>query len=111
MLTARKLRQLDRLALAAPSATPSPGTRHARPHGHGLEFRDYRRYQPGDDPRMIDWTVEARLRQLVVRTFRAEGRLQVQIVVDTSASMAIGSPSKLTCAARVASALAYVAAG
>jgi len=110
MLTARELRQLDRLALAAPNAPPAAGTRHARTHGHGLEFRDYRRYQPGDDPRMIDWTVEARLKQLVVRTFRAEGRLQVHLVVDTSASMGIGSPSKLTCAARIGAALAYVAA-
>ena len=111
MLTAHEVRQLERLTLAHSSALPAAGSRHARTRGYGLEFRDYRHYQPGDDPRFIDWTVHARLRQLVVRVFRAEGQMRVHLLVDSSASMSIGSPSKLACAARLAAALAYVAVG
>ncbi len=109
MLTAHEVRQLQRLTLAQGPAQSAAGNRVARTRGQGLEFRDYRHYQPGDDPRFIDWTVDARLRQLVVRVFRAEGQLRLHLLVDTSASMGIGSPSKLTCATRLAAALAYVA--
>jgi uncharacterized protein (DUF58 family) len=74
-----------------------------------VEFHDFRGYQPGDDPRSIDWTVHARLRQLVVRIFQAEGRVPVHLLVDTSASMRAGMPSKLAAVAKAAAALAYIA--
>jgi uncharacterized protein (DUF58 family) len=74
-----------------------------------MEFHEFRRYQAGDDPRSIDWTVEARLRQLVVRVSRADGHLRVHVVVDTSGSMNLGNPTKLRCAQRVGAALCYVA--
>ena len=109
MLTAHETRQLDRLALAASDAAPAAGSRHARTRGYGLEFEDYRHYQLGDDPRSIDWTVDARLRQLVVRVFRAEGHVRLHLLVDVSRSMTIGTPSKLLCATRLAAALSYVA--
>ena len=110
MLTVEEIRRLERLTIAHSTAHAAVGSRHARTRGHGLEFRDYRHYQPGDDPRFIDWTVDARLRQLVVRVFRAEGQLRLQLLLDTSASMSIGTPSKLASACRLAAALAYVAA-
>ena len=77
--------------------------------GRGLEFQDYRHYQPGDDLRSIDWTVDARLRQLVVRVFRAEGCLQLHLLVDISRSMTAGVPDKLQCAKKLAAALCYIA--
>lgn len=103
---------LDRLTLGAgPAATlpMSAGVRRARTRGAGVEFHEFRPYQAGDDPRAIDWTVEARLRQLVVRVSRAEGHLRLHVLIDTSASMSIGQPTKLTLAKRVAAALCYVA--
>jgi uncharacterized protein (DUF58 family) len=103
---------LDRLTLGASGSPVRPtaaGTRRARTRGAGLEFHDYRSYQPGDDPRGIDWTVEARLRQLVVRVTRGEGHIRLHVLLDASASMSIGTPAKLSCAARVAAALCYVA--
>jgi uncharacterized protein (DUF58 family) len=112
MLSPDEALQLDGLVLgvsaAAPAATAA-GLRQARSRGYGVEFRDFRRYQPGDDPRRIDWTVHARLRQLVVRVSHAEGQARLHLLVDRSASMALGS--KLACAGKVAAALAYVAAG
>jgi len=112
MLTADEARRLERLVLGASAASPlssAAGLRRARGRGTGIEFLDYRHYQPGDDPRSIDWTVEARLDQLVVRVSRAEGHLALHVLLDVSASMRIGAPSKLACAGRIAAALAYVA--
>lgn len=111
MLSADEAHHLDRLTLAAsvPAASAGSGARHARVRGGGLEFQDYRRYQPGDDLRSIDWTVDARLRQLVVRVFSAEGRLQLHLLVDVSRSMIAGSPDKLQCAKKLAATLCYIA--
>lgn len=104
---------LDRMTLSASGATSSAhasGSRAARARGFGLEFRDFRRYQPGDDPRYIDWTIQARLRQLVVREYRADGHLRLHLIIDTSLSMAAGTPDKLSCARTLAALLSCVAA-
>lgn len=112
MLSSDETRILDRLAVTAQPTMAVPaasGLRRARHRGTGLEFHEYRHYQPGDDPRSIDWTVEARLRQLVVRVARADGHLSLHALVDVSQSMMVGTPTKLACATKVAAALCYVA--
>jgi uncharacterized protein (DUF58 family) len=109
MLSADEAGQLDRLAIAAGTAAPAAGPKIIKARGQSVEFHDFRGYQPGDDPRSIDWTVHARLRQLVVRIFRAEGHVPVHLLVDTSASMGAGIPSKLAATAKAAAALAYIA--
>jgi uncharacterized protein (DUF58 family) len=109
MLSADEAGQLDRLAIAAGTAAPAAGRKVINARGHSLEFHDYRGYQPGDDPRSIDWTVHARLRQLVVRIFRADGHVPVHLLVDTSASMRAGHPAKLAATVKAAAALAYIA--
>jgi uncharacterized protein (DUF58 family) len=112
MLSADDARLLDGLALGAAnvgSVASASGLRRARTRGVGVEFHEYRHYQPGDDPRSIDWTVEARLDQLVVRVSRAEGDLRLHLLIDVSESMSIGTPSKLSCATKLAAALSYVA--
>ncbi len=112
MLTAEEVRVLDRLAFGPFGGAVSPhssGSRAVRARGFGLEFHDFRHYEPGDDPRYIDWTVQARLRQLVVKQFRADGHLRVHLLLDTSRSMSAGSPDKLTCAKKIAALLSYVA--
>ncbi len=111
MLTADEARQLDLLGTGASRAAATAavaGLRYARVRGAGIEFQDYRHYQPGDDPRSIDWTVEARLQQLVVRVSRGEGHLRLHLLVDVSASMLTGTPDKLHAARKIAAALSYV---
>ena len=111
VLSAEEARLLDGLIVGA-AATPAAsatGLRRARTRGVGVEFHEYRHYQPGDDLRSIDWTVEARLNQLVVRVSRAEGDLRVHALVDVSRSMSIGTPDKLSCAVKLAAAMSYVA--
>ncbi len=105
-------RQLDALTLGASSGRPvahAAGTRAARARGAGAEFHDYLAYQPGDDPRSIDWTIHARLRQLVVRTRRADAVLRAHLLIDTSASMSAGGGDRLASVSALAAALAYVA--
>jgi uncharacterized protein (DUF58 family) len=112
MLSADEARQLDRLGLAAPIgslAASASGQHRARSRGYGLEFHDYRPYQPGDELRAIDWTIDARLRQLVVRVFQTAGQLRLHLLVDISRSMTAGAPSKLACARKLAAALCYAA--
>ena len=112
MLSAQETRQLDRLTIhGASNASPAASTnlRRAAAAGHGLDFHDFRHYQPGDDPRRIDWTIAARHRQLVVRQFKAEGRLRLHLLIDISRSMSVGTPAKIDCARKLAAAFAYAA--
>lgn len=55
--------------------------------GHGIEFADYRKYEPGDNPRHIDWNLYGRSDRMYVKTFQEEQNLSVLCVVDTTASM------------------------
>lgn len=102
---------LGRLSVLARKLAPSlwRGRRRARRVGSGTELVDTRPYAFGDDPRQIAWHVYARLEKLVVRVRADEMPLRVALVVDASASMGFGRPSKLRQASRVAAGLAAVA--
>jgi len=104
------LRRLERLRLLV--NTPARGARageriHTRA-GAGLEFHDYRHYRAGDDVRHVDWNVSARLDQLFMKLFAAEVDTTLNILLDVSASMAFGSPSKFNYCRRLAAALAVI---
>ena len=85
------------------------GHRRSPSRGTGLEFADHKEYSPGDDIRYIDWNVYAHLEELYVKIFELEEALPVYVLLDTSASMSLGAPSKLQLGAKMAAALAYVA--
>jgi uncharacterized protein (DUF58 family) len=85
------------------------GARRSRHHGASIEFSDYRDYAPGDDPRTIDWRAYGRLDKLFVKLFNAEDDLSLHLLIDTSRSMAFGTPSKLMFARQLAAALGAVA--
>ncbi|HXH60181.1 MAG TPA: DUF58 domain-containing protein [Fimbriimonadaceae bacterium] len=85
------------------------GERLTRKKGVSIDFDDYREYSDGDDLRHLDWNVLARLEHAVVKTYRDEEDLAVHLLVDTSASMSFGEPSKLDYAVRLACAIGYVA--
>jgi uncharacterized protein (DUF58 family) len=55
--------------------------------GRGMEFDESRPYQPGDDPRNIDWRVTARSTTAYTKLFREERERPVLIVVDLRSSM------------------------
>jgi len=76
--------------------------------GASIEFKDFREYSPGDDPRTVDWSVFARLGELVIKLFRQEEELDLWLLIDASASMNFGEPNKFDQARRIVAALAYI---
>lgn len=80
--------------------------------GRGIEFSEVREYQPGDDVRLIDWNVTARMGAPYVKKFVEERELTVMLALDASASGSVGSQgrSKAAYAAEVAAFLALAAA-
>ena len=84
------------------------GERRSKRRGQSVEFDDYRNYVPGDDLRFIDWNVYARLDRLFIKLFLEEEDLALHLILDASASMHAGSPSKARFAAQVALALGHI---
>ena len=76
--------------------------------GASIEFKDFREYSPGDDPRSVDWMAYARLGEIFVKLFRQEEELDLWVLLDRSGSMDFGQPNKLDHARRIAAALAYI---
>lgn len=63
------------------------GLHHSRSRGAGLEFAQYRAYEPGDELRQIDWKLYARSDRFFVREAERESPLTVWSVLDATASM------------------------
>lgn len=105
------LEALKRLQVAAsePSGGRFEGARVGRDKGSGIEFADWRPYAEGDNPRDIDWRAFARLGRLYVRERQREEASNLWLLVDASASMDFGRPTKFTFARRVAGALSAMA--
>jgi uncharacterized protein (DUF58 family) len=64
------------------------GLHHSRSRGAGLEFAQYRAYEPGDELRQVDWKLYARSDRFFVREAERESPLAVWLLVDATASMA-----------------------
>jgi uncharacterized protein (DUF58 family) len=84
------------------------GERRSKRRGQSVEFADHRPYVVGDDLRFVDWNIYGRLNQLFLKLFLEEQDLTVHLLVDTSASMAVGEPSKGLFARRLTAALGYI---
>jgi len=97
----------SRLAVRRAHATIGIGERRSRGKGSGMEFIDHREYQPGDDVRHLDPHLFARTGGYFVREYAVTRQLPIAIVVDGSASMNFGTPTKFDFARRLASALAF----
>ena len=104
------LAQLERLSLLSRRTFRGSikGERRSPRRGHSVEFADYRAYGHGDDLRYVDWNIYARLDRLHVKLFVDEEDLCLHLLVDASASMGFGAPSKLDYAVRLAGALGFV---
>src|SRR5947209_531408 len=80
--------------------------------GFSVEFTEHRAYQPGDEPRYLDWKMLARSDRLFVKQFEEETNLRAMILLDASRSMAWrGAPARLTKRAygdRLSAALALI---
>lgn len=108
--------RLKRLRLTSSRAAGSQGigVHRSRSRGAGLEFAQYRTYEPGDEPRQIDWKLYARSDRFFVREAERESPLALWIIVDASASMAQADAarpdrSRLDAAKSIAACLAELA--
>jgi uncharacterized protein (DUF58 family) len=55
--------------------------------GQGSEFHALREFQPGLDPRQMDWKTSARHNKLIVKEFRVEQNQHIVAVLDTGRLM------------------------
>lgn len=79
--------------------------------GRGMEFDESRPYQPGDDPRSIDWRVTARSATAYTKLFREERERPVLVMVDLRAGMHFATRGcfKSVNASRAAALIAWAA--
>jgi uncharacterized protein (DUF58 family) len=110
MLTTAELGLLNRLDLAyrRPVSGLYAGERRSPRAARSPEFADFRAYVAGDDFRQIDWRAFARLDRLMLRLYVAEEEACLNIVLDASGSMTLGSPPKWPAAVRLAAALGFL---
>lgn len=80
--------------------------------GSGIEFSEAREYTPGDDVRLLDWNVTARMGAPWVKEFVEERELTVVCAVDVSASQWAARPAggRIELAAQVTALLGFSAA-
>ena len=79
--------------------------------GPGMEFSQYRSYQPGDDLRWLDWKMYGRSDRYYIRESEMETNISVRLLIDASGSMnhEDAGITKIDYARYLAAALAYLA--
>ena len=87
------------------------GEYHSVFRGRGLEFDEVREYQPGDEIRLIDWNVTARMGGPFIKKYVEERELVLYLLVDISPSSGFSSTrsTKRELAAEIATLLAFAA--
>jgi uncharacterized protein (DUF58 family) len=113
LLDPKVLMAIKDLSLAARTVIDGfmSGLNRSQAKGAGLEFSQYRSYQPGDDLRWLDWKMYARSDRYYIRESEMETSISVRFLVDASNSMnhKDGSITKMDYARYLAAALAYLA--
>lgn len=110
LLSTELMAQLERMELYSRKIFRGrmKGERRSNRKGQSVEYADFREYAPGDDLRFVDWNTYARLDRLFLKMYLEEEDLRLFILVDTSASMDFGTPTKLQFARQLAAALAFI---
>jgi uncharacterized protein (DUF58 family) len=110
LLTPDLMARLERLELVTRKVFRGrmKGERRSKRKGQSVEFADFRNYVPGDDLRLVDWNLYARLDKLILKLFLEEEDLHFFALIDASLSMDFGEPTKLEYAKQLAAALGFV---
>jgi uncharacterized protein (DUF58 family) len=70
---------------------------HASPfQGFSVQFSEHRRYNRGDDPKLIDWLVYAKTDKYFIKRFESETNLTGYLVMDLSKSMGFTESQSMT---------------
>ncbi len=88
-----RLAEKVRLPFRSRAWRGSSGAWQGRSQGSSIDFQDHREYAPGDDPRYLDWAAYARTNNYIMKLFREEVSPRLDVVLDTSPSMAL-TPEK-----------------
>ena len=104
------------------SQNTQPGNTHDTAHkhmgdtrsihrGYGLDYEESRPYQPGDEPRYMNWPLTARTGELYMKVFREERHPGIFVLLDRRNSMRFGTRTRLkvTQAARLTACIAFAA--
>ncbi|MEX2176449.1 MAG: DUF58 domain-containing protein [Pirellulaceae bacterium] len=110
LLSPQLLAQLERLELVSRKIFRGrmKGERKSKRKGQSVEFADFRQYVAGDDLRFIDWNLFARMERLYLKLFLEEEDLHFYCLIDASASMDFGEPTKLQFAKQLAASLGFI---
>src|SRR5512142_1555880 len=100
------------LARARRSPALRSGGHASRWRGRGVDFRESRVYQPGDEIRHMDWRVTARSGKPHTKLFEEEREQGLLLAIDLNAGMRFGTRVRFKSvqAARAAALLAWMAA-
>ncbi|MBX3688646.1 DUF58 domain-containing protein [Dokdonella sp.] len=99
------------LARERRTAALRSGTSVSRWRGRGVDFRESRIYQPGDEIRHMDWRVTARTNKPHTKLFEEEREQALLLALDCNPSMRFGTRARFKSvqAARAAALLAWMA--
>ena len=113
LLDPKILLSIKQLSLAAKTTINGfmNGINKSNVKGAGMEFSQYRSYQPGDDLRSLDWKMFARSDRYYIRESEVETNISLRLLIDASASMnhSHENLTKIEYAKYVAASLAYLA--
>lgn len=93
MTTAEILKKVRELEIKSKRLTNHlfTGEYHTAFKGRGMSFKEVREYYPGDNPKLIDWNVSARMGHTFTKVFEEERELSVYLLIDVSASSLFGT--------------------
>jgi len=113
LLHPKTLMAIKDLSLAAKKTVDGfmSGINKSNVKGAGLEFSQYRSYQPGDDLRWLDWKMYARSDRYYIRESEMETSISIRFLMDASRSMLHEDHgiNKIGYARYMAAALGYLA--
>lgn len=113
MLTRELLRKIRKIEIVTERLVRDrmAGQYHSVFKGRGIAFSEVRQYMAGDDIRLIDWNVSARMNDVYIKLFTEEREMTVLLLVDMSGSGRFGSRAqeKRELAAELAAVLAFSA--
>jgi len=113
MLSAELLQKIRRIEIRASHLVTETlaGEYQSSFKGRGIVFEDTRPYVPGDDVRMINWSLMARTGDPHIKNFREERELTVVVAVDVSASGVFGTKTRMKkdAALEIAAVLSHLA--
>ena len=97
-LSPESLQQIQRLDLKARMVIRGflQGLHSSPLHGFSVQFSEHRRYNRGDDPKLIDWLAYAKTDKYFVKRFEAETNLTGYLVMDLSKSMGFTQNQSMT---------------